>query len=129
MARFCVSPKSRCTVKLKLPGMASDFYKTQVARHLMIGIRAMELLSQMPLERITAGNSGPSRKRRSSDPLGETGRPTQILGSNLCFSCLACAENRAKQGLHGHFAAAKKSLCGATKMPLDVAKGAHHIGQ
>jgi AMP nucleosidase len=45
--------------ELKLPGMASDFYKTQVARHLMIGIRAMELLSQMPLERIH------SRKLRS----------------------------------------------------------------
>ncbi len=39
--------------------MASDFYKTQVARHLMIGIRAMERLREMPLERIH------SRKLRS----------------------------------------------------------------
>jgi AMP nucleosidase len=39
--------------------MASDFYKTQVARHLMIGIRAMETLAGMPLERIH------SRKLRS----------------------------------------------------------------
>lgn len=45
--------------ELKLPGMASDFYKTQVIRHLRIGIRAMEQLREMPLERIH------SRKLRS----------------------------------------------------------------
>ncbi len=47
--------------ELKLPGMASDFYRTQVARHLAIGIRAMERLREMPLERIH------SRKLRSFD--------------------------------------------------------------
>ena len=55
---LCVSDKP-LHGELKLPGMASDFYKTQVSRHLMIGIRAMELLRQMPLERIH------SRKLRS----------------------------------------------------------------
>ncbi|SMX47168.1 AMP nucleosidase [Maliponia aquimaris] len=45
--------------ELKLPGMATDFYKTQVIRHLRIGIRAMEALREMPLERIH------SRKLRS----------------------------------------------------------------
>ncbi|MBY6160622.1 AMP nucleosidase [Mameliella alba] len=45
--------------ELKLPGMASDFYRTQVSRHLRIGIRAMEALREMPLERIH------SRKLRS----------------------------------------------------------------
>ena len=55
---LCVSDKP-LHGELKLPGMASDFYKTQVARHLMIGIHAMELLSKMPLERIH------SRKLRS----------------------------------------------------------------
>ena len=45
--------------ELKLPGMASDFYKSQVSRHLRIGIRAMETLREMPLERIH------SRKLRS----------------------------------------------------------------
>ncbi|WP_305968778.1 MULTISPECIES: AMP nucleosidase [unclassified Mameliella] len=45
--------------ELKLPGMASDFYRTQVSRHLRIGIRAMEALRDMPLERIH------SRKLRS----------------------------------------------------------------
>lgn len=55
---LCVSDKP-LHGELKLPGMASDFYKTQVARHLMIGIRAMEQLAQMPLERIH------SRKLRS----------------------------------------------------------------
>lgn len=55
---LCVSDKP-LHGELKLPGMASEFYKTQVARHLMIGIRAMEILREMPLERIH------SRKLRS----------------------------------------------------------------
>jgi AMP nucleosidase len=55
---LCVSDKP-LHGELKLPGMASDFYKTQVARHLLIGIRAMERVRDMPLERIH------SRKLRS----------------------------------------------------------------
>jgi AMP nucleosidase len=55
---LCVSDKP-LHGELKLPGMASDFYKTQVSRHLMIGIKAMEHLRGMPLERIH------SRKLRS----------------------------------------------------------------
>ncbi|MFT6121268.1 MAG: AMP nucleosidase [Yoonia sp.] len=55
---LCVSDKP-LHGELKLPGMASDFYKTQVAAHLLIGIRAMEALREMPLERIH------SRKLRS----------------------------------------------------------------
>jgi AMP nucleosidase len=55
---LCVSDKP-LHGELKLPGMASDFYKTQVSRHLKIGIRAMERLRDMPLERIH------SRKLRS----------------------------------------------------------------
>ncbi len=55
---LCVSDKP-LHGELKLPGMASDFYKTQVARHLLIGIQAMETLREMPLERIH------SRKLRS----------------------------------------------------------------
>ncbi|MEY4870930.1 MAG: hypothetical protein RLZZ563_260 [Pseudomonadota bacterium] len=57
---LCVSDKP-LHGELKLPGMASDFYKTQVARHLQIGIRAMERLRDMPVERIH------SRKLRSFD--------------------------------------------------------------
>ena len=45
--------------ELKLPGMASEFYNTQVKRHLNIGIKAMESLRNMPLERLH------SRKLRS----------------------------------------------------------------
>lgn len=45
--------------ELKLPGMASDFYKGQVDRHLAVGVRAMELLREMPSERLH------SRKLRS----------------------------------------------------------------
>ena len=55
---LCVSDKP-LHGELKLPGMASDFYKTQVSRHLMIGIHAMERLRSMPLERLH------SRKLRS----------------------------------------------------------------
>jgi len=55
---LCVSDKP-LHGELKLPGMASEFYKTQVARHLQIGIRAMERLRDMPIERIH------SRKLRS----------------------------------------------------------------
>lgn len=55
---LCVSDKP-LHGELKLPGMASDFYKTQVLRHLLIGIRAMEHLREMPLERVH------SRKLRS----------------------------------------------------------------
>ncbi|MEQ9692916.1 AMP nucleosidase [Shimia sp. SDUM112013] len=57
---LCVSDKP-LHGELKLPGMASDFYRTQVTRHLMIGIRAMEALRDMPLERLH------SRKLRSFD--------------------------------------------------------------
>jgi AMP nucleosidase len=45
--------------ELKLPGMATDFYKRQVAQHLTIGIRAVEKLAEMPPERLH------SRKLRS----------------------------------------------------------------
>jgi len=55
---LCVSDKP-LHGELKLPGMASDFYRTQVARHLLIGVRAMENIREMPLERIH------SRKLRS----------------------------------------------------------------
>ena len=55
---LCVSDKP-LHGELKLPGMASEFYKTQVSRHLQIGIRAMERLRDMPIERIH------SRKLRS----------------------------------------------------------------
>ena len=57
---LCVSDKP-LHGELKLPGMASDFYNTQVSRHLRIGIRAMETLRTMPLERLH------SRKLRSFD--------------------------------------------------------------
>ena len=57
---LCVSDKP-LHGELKLPGMASEFYKTQVARHLQIGIRAMEHLRLMPLGEIH------SRKLRSFD--------------------------------------------------------------
>lgn len=55
---LCVSDKP-LHGELKLPGMASDFYRTQVNRHLQIGLRAMEILRDEPAERLH------SRKLRS----------------------------------------------------------------
>jgi AMP nucleosidase len=55
---LCVSDKP-LHGELKLPGMASDFYRSQVGQHLHIGIRALEHLRDMPRERLH------SRKLRS----------------------------------------------------------------
>lgn len=46
---LCVSDKP-LHGELKLPGMANDFYKRQVGRHLRIGIQALESLRRMPME-------------------------------------------------------------------------------
>ncbi|MBP0438927.1 AMP nucleosidase [Tianweitania sediminis] len=55
---LCVSDKP-LHGELKLPGMATEFYKRQVSQHLTIGIRALEKLAAMPSERLH------SRKLRS----------------------------------------------------------------
>jgi len=55
---LCVSDKP-LHGELKLPGMATEFYKRQVSQHLRIGIRAVEKLAEMPSERLH------SRKLRS----------------------------------------------------------------
>ncbi len=55
---LCVSDKP-LHGELKLPGMASAFYRCQVNQHLEIGIRALERLRDMPPERLH------SRKLRS----------------------------------------------------------------
>lgn len=55
---LCVSDKP-LHGELKLPGMATEFYKTQVSQHLQIGIRAVQKLAAMPTETLH------SRKLRS----------------------------------------------------------------
>ncbi len=55
---LCVSDKP-LHGELKLPGMATDFYNTQVRQHLQIGITALETLRDMPPEKLH------SRKLRS----------------------------------------------------------------
>ena len=55
---LCVSDKP-LHGELKLPGMATDFYNSQVKQHLAIGIQAMERLRAMSPERLH------SRKLRS----------------------------------------------------------------
>ncbi len=55
---LCVSDKP-LHGELKLPGMATEFYKRQVSQHLEIGMRAMQSLADMPNEKLH------SRKLRS----------------------------------------------------------------
>jgi AMP nucleosidase len=55
---LCVSDKP-LHGEIKLPGMASAFYRRQVDQHLAIGIKALESLRSMPRERLH------SRKLRS----------------------------------------------------------------
>ncbi len=55
---LCVSDKP-LQGELKLPGMASEFYKNQVAQHLQIGMLALTKMSEMKPERLH------SRKLRS----------------------------------------------------------------
>lgn len=55
---LCVSDKP-LHGELKLPGMADEFYRRQVAQHLDIGFRTMELLRALPPEQLH------SRKLRS----------------------------------------------------------------
>jgi AMP nucleosidase len=55
---LCVSDKP-LHGELKLPGMATEFYRTQVRQHLKIGIRAVQKLAAMPTETLH------SRKLRS----------------------------------------------------------------
>lgn len=55
---LCVSDKP-LHGELKLPGMATEFYNTQVRQHLAIGIKALESLRDMPSEKLH------SRKLRS----------------------------------------------------------------
>lgn len=55
---LCVSDKP-LHGELKLPGMANAFYSKQVGQHLHIGIRALEMVREMPSERLH------SRKLRS----------------------------------------------------------------
>jgi len=55
---LCISDKP-LHGELKLPGMATDFYKRQVAQHLQIGIRSVEKMRNMTAERLH------SRKLRS----------------------------------------------------------------
>ena len=58
---LCVSDKP-LHGELKLPGMATDVLQARrSAQHLLIGIRAMESLRDMPLEKLH------SRKLRSFD--------------------------------------------------------------
>ncbi len=55
---LCVSDKP-LHGEIKLPGMANHFYRERVAQHLLIGIRALERLSENGLDRLH------SRKLRS----------------------------------------------------------------
>ena len=55
---LCVSDKP-LHGQLKLPGMADSFYRQRVNQHLKIGLRTMEMLRELPSEKLH------SRKLRS----------------------------------------------------------------
>ena len=57
---LCVSDKP-LHGQLKLPGMADSFYRERVKPHLKVGLRTMELLREIPPEKLH------SRKLRSFD--------------------------------------------------------------
>ena len=71
---LCVSDKP-LHGELKLPGMASAFYRRQVNQHLEIGIRALERLRGMPPERCTPASCGPSWKPPSNSRHGGPASP------------------------------------------------------
>ena len=50
-ALICVSDRL-IHAELKLPGKAEEFDKSQVLQHLMIGVKTMASLQNMPLERL-----------------------------------------------------------------------------
>lgn len=50
-ALICVSDRL-IHAELKLPGKAGEFDKSQVSQHLMIGVKTMASLQNMPLERL-----------------------------------------------------------------------------
>ena len=57
---LCVSDKP-LHGQLKLPGMADKFYRERIDQHLLVGLRSMELLRELPPEKLH------SRKLRSFD--------------------------------------------------------------
>ena len=65
---LCVSDKP--LHELKLPGMASAFYRRQVNQHLEIGIRALERLRGMPPNACTPASCAPSWKPPSNSRHG-----------------------------------------------------------
>ena len=85
---LCVSDKP-LHGELKLPGMASDFYKTQVARHLMIGIRAMESCATCRWSGSTAANCGPSRRPHSSDQRKSGAKSVIFIAESSTRRCVS----------------------------------------
>src|SRR3546814_7772814 len=77
---LCVSDKP-LHGELKLPGMASAFYRDQVNQHLEIGIRALERLRDMPPERLH------SRKLRTRSE-EHTSELQSLMRSSYAVYCL-----------------------------------------
>ena len=71
---LCVSDKP-LHGELKLPGMATAFYKTQVSQHLQIGIRAMQKLAAMPPEKAAFAQA--QKLLRDGVPVGPSARRLQ----------------------------------------------------
>ena len=88
---LCVSDKP-LHGELKLPGMASDFYKTQVARHLMIGIT-----SHGNAARNAAGTVAQPKTavfRRNSLPVGRKPKSAEKCVFPLQSTTIRCVDPR-----------------------------------
>ena len=80
---LCVSDKP-LHGELKLPGMATEFYKQRrSAQHLKIGIARMEKLREMPdRDGCIRASCAVSRRRRSSK--SKASGPRSSMGRNSC---------------------------------------------
>ncbi len=105
---LCVSDKP-LHGELKLPGMADAFYKQQVSQHLKIGIRTMERLRALGLDKLHCRKlAAASRKWRSSGTFGWENLfiilpPTAGGGGWMVVGGVVIKGGRGGRGEGGHY--------------------------
>ena len=78
---LCVSDKP-LHGEIKLPGMANHFYRERVEQHLRIGIRALELLRGLGVDRVAQPQA--ARLRRGRVPVGRRGAAPPSVVRRAC---------------------------------------------
>jgi hypothetical protein len=113
---LCVSDKP-LHGELKLPGMASSFYKTQVSRHCRSESAPWKSSATCRWSVFTAGNCGLSRKRRSCNPQNrQKNVPTP------CFSADGSREALCDPTIFGYFPANGPKGSGSIRRRTDMAQ-------